>query len=157
MDLDKFINASLLPRTKSVDVPELTAFFGKKPAVWTVRSLTASELARANIAAEKGAENIAALVEAVAGNGDKAEAIRKSLGISESDVPGDISRRIELLTTGSVDPELGSDKRDVAVKMAESFPTAFYALTNAILSLTGEGAALGKPKRSGKTLSSKTP
>jgi len=39
----------------------------------------------------------------------------------------------------------------VAVKLAETFPTVFYQLTNAITNLTGQGAEVGKPKRSGKT------
>ena len=75
----------------------------------------------------------------------------KAMGLASEDVPGDISRRIEMLAAGSVAPQLGADNRDVAVKLAENFPTVFYQLSNAILSLTGQGAEPGKPKRSGKT------
>jgi hypothetical protein len=66
-------------------------------------------------------------------------------------VPADISRRIEMLTAGAVNPALGAANRDVAVKLAESFPGVFYALTNAIINLTGQGSEPGKPRRSGPT------
>jgi hypothetical protein len=104
--------------------------------------------------ADRGQENIKALVEAMAGKGDKASALRKTLGIADGEVPPDVSRRIEMLAVGSVKPELGMDNRDVAVKLAESFPTVFYNLTNRILSLTGQGAEVGKPKPSGKAAKS---
>ncbi len=151
MDLQKFLNESLSQRTATVEVRELKDFFGKDKPEWTVRGLTAAELGRANLAADKGQENLKALVEAMAGSGDKAEALRKTMGISEQEVPSDVSRRIELLTAGSVSPKLGQDNRDVAVKLAETFPTVFYNLTNNILSLTGQGAEVGKRKPSGKT------
>ena len=84
----------------------------------------------------------------MAGAGDKAEAIRGAMGLSADEVPADVSRRIEMLTWGSVSPVLGMDGRDVAVRLGENFPTLFYQLTNRILELTGSGAELGKPKRS---------
>lgn len=151
MDLQKFLSAPLAPRQSTVDVPELAAWFGDKPAAWTVRGLTAAELSRANQAADRGLDNARAMVAALAGDGDKASAIRQAMGLSNDDVPGDISRRIEMLAAGSVAPLLGGDNRDVAVKLAETFPTVFYQLTNAITNLTGQGAEVGKPKRSGKT------
>ena len=152
MDVQKFLNAALKPREVSIEVPELAEWFGKdeKP-VWIVRGLTAAELGRANQAADKSNENLRALVAAMAGAGDKAGAIRKTMGLSDDDVPTDVSRRIEMLAAGSVSPEVGSANRDVAVKLAESFPTIFYNLTNNILNLTGQGAETGKPKRSGQT------
>ena len=151
MDLQKFLLAPLAPRQSALDVPELAAWFGKEPAVWTVRGLTAAELSRANQAADRGLDNARAMVAALAGDGDKAATIRAAIGLSNDDVPGDISRRIEMLAAGSVAPLLGSDNRDVAVKLAEAFPTTFYQLTNAITNMTGQGAEVGKPKRSGKT------
>lgn len=151
MDIAKFLNESLSARTVTIEVPELAAFFGKdeKPE-WTVKGLTAAELGRANESADKGQENLKALVEAMAGSGDKAQAMRKAAGLSEEDVPSDVSRRIELLVAGSVSPKLGSENRDVAVKLAETFPTVFYNLTNKVLNLTGQGAEVGKRKPSGK-------
>lgn len=151
MDLQKFLSAPLAPRQSTVEVPELAEWFGEEPAAWTVRGLTAAELSRANQAADRGLDNARAMVAALAGDGDKAAAIRTAMGLSNDDVPGDISRRIEMLAAGSVAPLLGGDNRDVAVKLAETFPTVFYQLTNAITNLTGQGAEVGKPKRSGKT------
>lgn len=151
MDLAKFINEPLAARTQTIAVPELEAFFGPgdKPE-WTVRGLTAAELGRARLAAERGTENMRALIEAFAGDGDKAEALRRAAGVSEAEVPEDVSRRLEMLVAGSVEPQLGIEYRDVAVKLAESFPTVFYNLTNAIVNLTGQGAEVGKRPRSGK-------
>jgi hypothetical protein len=153
MDLQKFISAALLPREESIDVPELKEFFAadEKP-IWTVRGLTAAELARANSSDSRG-ETMKALISAMAGNMsvEKSENIRKAFGLEESEVPQDVSRRIEMLTLASVSPTLGADQRDVAVKLAETFPTVFYNLTNSILNLTGRGAELGKQRRSGKT------
>jgi len=151
LDVQAFLAAALQPREQRVPVPELEQWFptGTEP-VWVVRGLTASELSRANAAAENGLANVRALVAALAGDGtDKAASIRQTLGLSNEDVPADISRRIEMLAAGSVHPVLGSDNRDVAVKMAEKYAARFYELTNAILSLTGQGAEPGKPKRSG--------
>ena len=150
MDLQKFLNASLSARTETIPVPELQEWFGDDKAEWTVRGLTAAELGVANMASAKGQENLKALVEAMAGKGEKAAAMRKSLGLLDGEVPEDVSRRIEMLTAGSVAPEIGQNNRDVAVKLAETFPTVFYNLTHRILSLTGQGAEVGKPKPSGK-------
>jgi len=150
MDLQKFLNASLVLRQATIEVPELADFFGEESPSWTVRGLTAAELGRINESVEQGTDNLKALIAAMAGEGDKAEALRKTMGISEAEVPSDVSRRIEMLAVGSISPELGIEQRDVAVKLAETFPTVFYSLTNKILSLTGQGANEGKRKRSGK-------
>lgn len=151
MDLSKFLQASLAPRQASLEVPELAQFFGEdEEPLWTVRGLTAHELGRANESAERGQDNLKALIEAMSGSGDKAEALRKSMGLSDKEVPADVSRRIEMLMAGSVEPALGQESREIVVKLAEMFPTVFYNLTNKILSLTGQGADEGKRKRSGK-------
>lgn len=150
MDIQAFLNAALQPRQETVPVPELSEWFPGE-AVWVVRGLTAAELGRANQAAESGMENVRALVAAMAGDGDKAAAIRSALGLSNEDVPTDVSRRIEMLAAGSVSPVVGAENRDVAVKLAETFPTTFYNLTNKIINLTGQGAEPGKQRRSGTT------
>lgn len=153
MNLQRFLDAALVPRQMDVDVAELVGTLfdeGEKP-VWTVRGLTAAELGRAKQAGVEGLDTVKALVAAMAGDGDKAMQIRKAFGLSNDDVPQDISYRIEMLAAGSVSPALGVANRDVAVKLAEAFPITFYDLTNKILNLTGQGAELGKPKRSGKT------
>ena len=151
MNLAKFMEAKFSARESTANVPPaLVDFFGE---TWTVRGLTAAELARSR---ESGnhTENLKALVAAFAGAGDKADAIKQSMGLSDAEVPEDIARRIEMLSIGSVSPELGADNRDVAVKLAETHPTFFYDLTNRILSLTGDGAELGKPKGSTKKAAS---
>jgi len=82
---------------------------------------------------------------------EKADAIRKLAGVPDQGTPEDVAFRIQLLTEGSVNPALGNDNRDVAVRLAEMYPTTFYNLTKQILSLTGQGAEPGKRKPSGKT------
>jgi hypothetical protein len=152
-ELQAFLSAALQPRQQRVLVPELAQWFAPgAEAVWVVRGLTAAELARANQAAEHGLSNVRALVAALAGEAaGKAATIRKALGLSDEDVPADISRRIEMLAAGSVSPALGADNRDVAVKLAEAYATRFYELTNIILNLTGQGSEPGKAQRSGPT------
>lgn len=149
LDIQKLMNAPLQLREAEIAVPELTAFFpkGEKP-VWVVRQLTGAELGRAREATEN-ADKLKALVTAMAGDGDKAEAIRSALGLSEDEVPGDVSRRIEMLAAGSVNPKIGHENRDLAVLVAEKYSITFYTLTNKIQELTGQGAEVGKPKRSG--------
>jgi len=150
MDLQKFLGEVFVPREETITVPELAAYFADgSPAEWTVRGLNASELARAELASQQGGDNARALISAFAGDGDKAEAMRKLAGVSEADAPADVARRIDMLATGSVAPLLGADNREGAVKLAETFPTTFYTLTNKILTLTGQGADVGKRKRSG--------
>ena len=149
MDIQKFLNTSLQARVAEVSVPALADFFGQKKPVWKVRGLTAAELGRARESADK-TDNIKSIVAALAGAGDKADAIKKTLGLSDDEVPGDVSRRIEMLSCGSVEPVIGSENREVAVKLAEAYPVIFYELTNRIHELTGAGAEVGKPKRSGK-------
>lgn len=152
MDLQKFLSADLHPRQLVHPVPELEPWFAPgSDLTWTVRGLTGVELSRANDAASGSLANVSAMIKAMAGDGDKAGAIRTAMGLSNDDVPSDVSRRIEMLAMGSVVPALGVDQRDVAVKLAETFPTAFYQLTNAIINLTGQGAELGKQMRSGQT------
>lgn len=153
MNLQRFLSAALAPRQLEVQTPELTGvlFDDAEKPVWIVRGLTAAELGRAKQSSEEGLDTVKALVQAMAGDGDKAAQIRKAFGLGDDDVPQNISYRIEVLAAGSVSPVLGTENRDVAVKLAETFPTIFYDLTNQILNLTGQGAVLGKPKRSGKT------
>ena len=149
MDIQKFLNASMQAREAEIPVPALADFFGQKKPVWKVRGLTAAELGRAREAADRS-DTLRSAVVALAGAGDKAQAIKDALGLNDEDVPADISRRIEMLASGSVEPVIGSENRDVAVKLAESFPVLFYEITNKIHELTGAGSELGKPKRSGK-------
>lgn len=152
-DADRFLQAELRPRERTIDVPQLASWFGPgEPARWTVRGLTGAELGRAAEASSRGLENVRAFIAAMAANGDpddKVASIRRMLGVSDEDVPERVSRNIELLTLGSVDPALGPNRRDVAVRLAETFPLVFWALANAIDELTGLGSEPGKSTRSG--------
>lgn len=145
-NVTKFQQASFTAREASVKVPGLKDFFeeGAEP-VFKVRGLTGSELAAANEAKERN-RNLVALAEALVSGGEseKAEAIKGMLGLG-GNVPDDIARRISMIVSASVEPVID---HETAVKLSESFPVEFYALTNKILELTGEGAELGKRKRS---------
>lgn len=150
MDLDKFLAAPLPSRSSTIAVPELAAFFEKdEKAEWVVRGMTATELARTK-EAHSNSDLLKQVAEKLA-TGDKASALKDVLGVGSDEVPEDISERIERLAIASVSPALGDEKRDIAVKLAESFPVTFYKLTNEILNLTGQGADLGKLKRYGRT------
>ena len=148
-DAKKFLKTKFIPRTEEVPVPDLQAFFpdGAK-AVWKVRGLTGHELGRANEAAERN-KNIAAILEGLVSGAAKeqTEAVKELLGVGGS-TPQDIAKRLEHLTTGSVDPPCTSD---LAVRLCETFPVEFFQLTNRIVQLTGQGQMPGKQPPSGET------
>jgi hypothetical protein len=138
---DRFERAQFAHRRQRVEVEALAAFFdeGEKPE-WEVRGLSASEVARAADAARRQSD-IGAIVKAIANSTDQVTALRKALGLT-SDTPGEVARRLEMLVAGSVAPTIDLAN---AVKLAESFPVEFMALTNVITELTGKGADLVKP------------
>jgi hypothetical protein len=148
-DTKKFQKTKFTPRTESVPVPDLQAFFpeGEK-AVWTVRGLTGQEIGRANEAADRN-KNIAAILEGLTADAskDKAEALKELLGIGGT-TPQDIAKRLEHLTVGSVDPKC---TLDLSVRLCETFPIEFFQLTNKIMELTGRGQMPGKQQPSSKT------
>ena len=156
-DLKKFNKAKFQPRTETVPVSGLADFFAKdEKAQFTVRGLTGEEMARANDAQSRQ-KNLAAVVEALAGEDgtEKIKAIRESLGLSDDDVPADLARRIELVRMGCVEPE-GLDIQ-AAAKIFKVAPVDGFALSNRILMLSGQGMILGEQKASGKTKESKQP
>ena len=145
----KFLEARLYPREHDVPVPDLKDFFeDKKKAVWKVRGITGQELGRANEAADK-LKNVAAILDGVLSSvaKDKADAWRKAAGMDESETPRDTAKRLEMLVIGSVEPKC---TWELAIKICEKFPVEFYALTNKITELTGQGHVPGKPAASGK-------
>ncbi len=150
-DVKRYSESKFIPRTQVVDVPTLAVYFdaGDTPT-WTVRGLTANELAKAKDAQDR-MQNAAALTEALLGGSktEKVRALQESLGYSDS-VHGDIARRMEMLSMGSIDPQC---PLDLAVKLAQNHPETFYALSNQVLILTGQGAeeSSKKPKPSGQT------
>lgn len=145
----KFMKTEFQPRTQKVPVPDMADWFDQDtPAEFTVRGLTGNELAITHEAVDKH-RNIAGLISGLLSgqSQEKIEAIRTSLGVTE-DVPGEIARRLEMITTACIDPHLDMD---VAVKIAQVYPIEFYEITNTITKLTGQGQIPGKSKPSGET------
>jgi len=151
MDLGKFQQAKYSPRTEALDVPDLADYFAKGEKVeWVVKGLTAVEVAQTKLAYDR-TETARALIGALANDSEKIEAVTTALGLTGSDVPQDVSRRIESLVLGSVSPVIDAGLRDVVVRLSEVFPVVFYELTNKIDALTGQGQMPGKQKASGAT------
>jgi hypothetical protein len=148
-DSKKFMKQEFERRTESVKVPDLKAWFGDDDPVWVVKGLTGVELARVN---EAGSKNVlsAQLLEMVMAKSDKetVASLKQQMGLGD-DTPADVAKRLELLVSGSVKPEVSLE---LAVKLAETFPIEFATLTNSVMTLTGKGSiALAKPGTSGKT------
>jgi hypothetical protein len=148
-DSGRFLSAGLALRTRKVPVPDLAEFFGDGEPEWLVRGLNANELCRSNEAKSRhGLERSLAAALANSVHGEKVAAIQEALGRSGS-TEADFARRIEILAAGSVEPECSVE---MAVKLGETFPVPFFALTNAILELTGQGSEVEKkPPTSGET------
>lgn len=147
-DISKFQKQVYTPRTKEVPVPALKDFFPEDAdLVWKVRGLTADEIAKSKDAADRN-QVMGSMVSAMATKTAEGtvDAVKQLLGVS-SDVNADIARRLEHLTTASIEPEI---PLELAVKLAEVFPVEFYNITTEILTLTGQGQVPGKPKPSGK-------
>lgn len=144
---DLFESAKFEPRTQEVHVEGLSDFFDDDACLWVVRGLTSNELHRA-MEAEKIHGNAAKAVKAIEDNADVVNAVRSLIGLADS-VPGEVAKRLEMLVSGSVDPEV---PLNVAVKVAENFPVEFMQLTNAITTLTGLGFEHVKPKAVSKVI-----
>ena len=152
-DSNKFMKQKFEHRTEIVDVPALAEWFDKdcKPE-FLVRNLTGTEMVNAQEAVAKN-KNIAAIAEALVSSSqpDKVAALKEFVGNGDK-VPNELAKRIEMLVSGTVEPEVDMS---IAVKIAENFPVEFMQITNKITQLTGMGASMEKPKRCGKTQPSK--
>ena len=150
---NKFMKQKFEHRTEKVSVPALAEWFDKdsKPE-FLVRNLTGAEMARSQEAVAKN-KNIAAIAEALVSSNqpDKVAALKEFVGNGDK-VPDELAKRIEMMVSGTVDPEIDMS---MAVKIAENFPVEFMQITNQITVLTGMGASMEKPARSGKTQPSK--
>lgn len=156
-DTDAFRTASLETRTEAVRVTELSAFFSApEEPTWIVRAVTANEVFKAD-AAKAAMSKTAALADALTDGGHEAivKAVKATLGRSD-DVQPETARRLELLVSGSVEPQITLQD---AIRVAELYPTIFIHLTNTILKLTGAGAfdAKKKPIPSGEIPASAPP
>jgi hypothetical protein len=150
-DARSFMRAQFEPRTAAVPVPALKQFFGDDEPAWTVRGMTASEMARSMEAASRH-KTLDAVVQALSSNKAKIEELREALGMSD-EVPGEIAKRLEQLATCSVAPVADLQ---LAVKLSTAYPVEFYQLTNKIVELTGLGMDVKKPPTSGETAPSET-
>lgn len=152
-DINKFETTTFEDRVVVVPVPELKEFFDKKDKPeWSVRGLTAAELAVTNEAVSANS-NMEGVLSAIASHlkSDKVSAATDILGLPSDNVPNDLVRRFSMLVQGSVEPKCS---QSMAVKMGETFPTTLFKLTNKIIELTGEGK-VGESKPCGKTKKSK--
>lgn len=142
-DLKAFRNAQFKPREAELEFSALADFGGK----FVVRGLTATEIARADEAAQKG-KLLSDIVEKLAGAAgkQKAAALLEGVGISD-DVPALLAKRLEHVVYGVVEPKL--EHADVAL-LANAFPIEFSTIANKILELTGQGQ-IADVKRRGST------
>ncbi len=151
----KFMQTKFEYRTDKVKVPDMKEFFEDGEPEFTVRGLDGTEFTNIKEAAERQ-RNIASIMEGILSTAarEKTEALRKSLGISDS-VPVELAKRLEMLVVGSVEPKV---EMDLSVKIARVYPIEFYTLTTKILELTGLGQSpLGKSQPSGKATESEQP
>ena len=152
-DVNSFMKADFKPRMAEVPVPALRQFFppdeeGNVLPVWKVRGLTGAEIAKTNEVASRN-EKLTAVIDAFGeiSKKDMTDSLKESLGLG-SETPADLSKRLEQVVLGSVEPVI---TLETAVKLATVMPIEFYAISNKILELTGKGhTAEGKPKPSGK-------
>ena len=140
-DAARFEQAKFADRTKRVEVPSLADFFDGDESVWEVRGLNSNELHKA-IAASQTQKALEQILSAISENKDQAKQVGTALGV-HGDTPGEIAKRLEMLTAGSVEPEI---TLPIAVKLAETFPIEFLTLTNTITELTGMGFEYAKQK-----------
>lgn len=139
---EKFEQSQFADRTLDIKVPELSGFFNEKEEpIWQVRGLTGHELAKVNESVKMN-KDVSSILSGITSelNSDKIEAIKETMGLTTNS-PDDLVRRIATLRSGSVSPSIS---QEFCVKLADSFPTTFFLLTNKIFELTGEGKMLGE-------------
>ena len=107
---------------------------------WTVRGMTACEIAQVNESIEKN-RNLDLIATALASSADKLDALKEVLGTLAEDTPLDFMRRISRLVICSVDPVIDTA---AAIKFSEAYPIEFQLLTTKILELTGQGMDIKK-------------
>jgi hypothetical protein len=152
-DEGRFMAENYAARIEKVPVPDLKRFFGEneKP-VWTVRGLTAIEIAKAQAIADRRDLSKAILDGLITMRADEVkEAITKLVGRS-NEIPEEMVKKIEHLVIASVDPVCSED---MAVKISKVAPTTFFTLANAIWNLSGQGMLPGKSKPFGDQKKSK--
>jgi hypothetical protein len=153
-NVQKFQGQQYRHREATVQVPDLKQFFDDGEPVFTVRNLTGQELAVVNEAVARNRSRAAIAAGLLSKEQTKQiEAIREVLGIGDS-VPDDMAKRLEMMVLGCVEPQID---QPTAVKLAQHHPIEFYAVTNKITELTGQGSEPGKPKPSSGSRTSSSP
>lgn len=148
-DVKAFEKVKVEHRTEDVKVPELKDFFGEgEDPVWTVRNLTAAEIAKVELTGQN-TEKMRAILEGITSDKPKeiADAIKGLAGVSD-DLEPEFRKHLTRLEIASVNPKIN---RQVAVKLAEVSSTAFYRIIASIKDLSGKGAVMGKLQASTKT------
>jgi len=151
-NIEKFSGSEFNYPVIDIKVPTLEQFFEEDElAIWQVKGLTGHELAKVNEAIKLN-KDVASIISGISSevNSEKIDAIKEVLGINDTS-PDDLVRRLSALVLASVSPEI---TQEIAVKLADSFPTVFYLLTNKIFELTGDGKSLGESKASGEIVTS---
>ncbi|MDX1399906.1 MAG: hypothetical protein R3204_15365 [Oceanospirillum sp.] len=145
-DAKGFMKAQFEARTEDVPVSELKDWFPDgEAAVFTVKGLTFEELSKADAAADNSGAMLKLLASIQNKNGgDIGEGIKDAFGVGK-ETPVNMIKRINHLVMGCVCPEVDEE---FAVKLANTFPVEFTAITNKIIELTGRGYVPGKQKSS---------
>lgn len=149
----KFMNQQFEPRTAQVAVPTLSDWFdGNEEPVWTVRGLTAEEVARCNEGANTQ-KTLSTLIEAIGNSKADITVIKEQLGITNNEVPQDTIQRIERILVGTVMEGEEKLDRTTVVKIATTRVGVFMQLSNKVMELTALGmeASIKKREVSGRT------
>lgn len=141
-DTQSFQRAAWVHRTQEVPVPELADFFTDgAPAIFKVRGLSADELykIRSSVSRHRLMEGIAEGLAEGSKSG-AARAIKDALGAGPALDPA-TPRAMETLIAGCVDPPCDLD---LARLLMDKHGLVFMKLSDAIMSLTGQGGEVEK-------------
>lgn len=153
-DLKKFSATNFVPRTASVPVPDMAAFFGDDPkkAVWKIRGLTGQEVGKCRETVEKN-KKLSAVLEGIASEVPTKVKSAISDFVGGDRVADEVARRMEMVAIGSVDPKIDME---IAIKLCKVYPIEFWTIASRIDQLTAAGHIPGKARPSGKTPKSGT-
>lgn len=149
-DATRFNATPATLRTADYEIKALAGFFEEdQPPIFRVRQLTGEELAACQEAAKVNRDTAELITGLMADDPkEKVEAVLTAMGRSQTKVPDEHAKRLEMLVLGSVEPKLD---RSTVINLATRFPVDFMILTNMISGLSGQGAILGESSGSGAT------
>lgn len=165
MNPDKFRSAKLRRPVKEFRAPALAGvlFDDEEEPVMYLKGLSANEMLTAREARQTNSVRNA-LAKAIAEGEESAmqQAFKRLMGngVEDKITAAETAFRIEVIVGGVTDQD-GTKRifdHELAVKLAEYYPTLFLEVSTEILALTGEGASMGEPQRNyTETQRSKTP